>query len=389
MRKILLFLFLLTTLAFACLWDRDTLAEEAKGRPGSLKIIVGWFDRYPPTYYQMRLERVSKELEAAPNDLGLYDDAAVACERLGRVDEAIGWMAKKKAVLDSLPESEAKEHRYRYLSNLGTFHLHRWILQPQAQRESDPGDLRQSEKLIAQAIEENPDAHFGREIYQLMAIRWLLWDGVSPIQEQDDTIFTHDETHWVATMRGPELGHIDGISGLIQLGLAWESPDAFRTLAVALDSNELSSIAELAYQRESELNAAGKGSLHPVAEVRETIPLISMGKSRFLLEKDRQSVRDYYPIARAAADRRNAAWVAYQEARFAKGMHPDTHPDFWNSWTEPDFPEPPGTSLLDQWGHISGAKMILGVALVFMVGAIILKVALDLARRKSRATESR
>lgn len=386
MRKILLFLFLFTSLAFACLWDRDTLAEEAKGRPGSLKIIVGWFDRHPPTYYQMRLERVSKELEAAPHDLGLHDDAAVACERLGRIDEAIGWMAKKKALLDSLPESEAKEHRYRYLSNLGTFHLHRWITQPQTQRESELGDLRQSEKLIAQAIEDNPDAHFGREIYQLMAIRWLLWDGVSPIQEQEDTIFTHDDAHWVAApMRGPELGHIDGISGLIQLGLAWESPDAFRTLAAALDSNELSSIAELAYQRESELLSAGKGSLHPVAQVRETIPIISKGKSRFLLDKDRQSIRDYFPIARAAAERRNAAWIAYQEARFAKGMHPDTHPDFWDAWTEPEYPKPPGTTLLEKWEHLSDENLILCLALVLVVGAILLKVAMDLLRRKSRA----
>ncbi len=384
MRKILLFLFLFTSLTFACLWDRDTLAEEAKRRPDSLKIIVGWFDRYPPTYYEMRLERVSKELEAAPDDLGLHDDAAVACERLGRIDEAIGWMTKKKALLDSLPESEAKEHRYRYLSNLGTFHLHRWISQPQPQRESQLGDLRQSEKLIAQAIEDNPDAHFGREIYQLMAIRWLLWDGVSPIQEQEDTIFTHDETHWVAApMRGPDLGHVDGISGLIQLGLAWESPDAFRTLAAALDSDKLSSIAELAYQRESELLSAGKGSLHPVAQVRETIPIISKGKSRFLLDKDRQSVRDYFPIARAAADRRNAAWIAYQEARFAKGMHPDTHPDFWDAWTEPEYPKPPGTTLLEKWEHLSDENLILCLALVLVVGAIFLKVAIALLRRKS------
>ena len=386
MRKILLFLLLFTSLAFACLWDRDTLAEEAEGRPGSLKIIVGWFDRYPPTYYEMRLERVSRELEVTPNDLGLHDDAAVACERLGRIDEAIGWMARKKSLLDSLPESEAKEHRYRYLSNLGTFHLHRWITQPQTQRESELSDLRQSEKLIAQAIEDNPDAHFGREIYQLMAIRWLLWDGVSPIQEQEDTLFTHDETHWVEVpMRGPELGHIDGISGLIQLGLAWESPDAFRTLAAALDSNELSSIAELAYQRESELLSAGKGSLHPVAEVRELIP---PGKSRFLLEKDRQRVRDYFPIARVAAERRNEAWIAYQEARFAKGMHPDTHPDFWEAWTEPDFPEPPGPSLLQRWWSLAdenfGLAAMIFLAVVVAVGVIILKV-IDFARRKSRA----
>lgn len=382
-RKILLFLALLTSQAFACLWDRDTLAEEAKGRPELVKIIVGWFDRYPPTYYQMRLDRVSKELETTPNDLALHDDAAVACDRIGRVDEAIAWMAKKKAVLDALPPSDAKDHRYRYLSNLGTFHLHRWISLPQAQRESDLADLRQSEKLVSQAIEENPDAHFGREVYQLMAIRWLLWDGVSPIQSHDGTFFTHGETNWVETsLREPDLGRIDGLSGLIQLGLGWESSDAFRSLAKVLDSAELSSIAELAFQREKELLSAGNNSLHPLALVRDQI---SPGESRFLSPKKLQSVRDYYPIARVAADRRNGEWIAYQEARFAKGMHPDTHPDFWKDWTEPTFPELPGSSpaekLSDFVKNHFGIAAAIFLTIIVLVSFIILKVK-DLALRK-------
>lgn len=378
MPKVLLFLVLFSSQAFACLWDRDTLAEEAKGRPELVRLIVGWFDRYPPTYYQMRLDRVSKELGSAPNNLGLYDDAAVACDRLGRIDEAIAWMAKKKAVLDALPENEAKDPRYRYLSNLGTFHLHRWISQPQARRESDLADLRQSEKLIAQAIEENPNAHFGREAYQLMAIRWLLWDGVSPIQNREDTDFTHDQTHWVETSMGESFSklHIDGISGLIQLGLAWESSDAFRSLAAVLDSDQLASIAELAYLRESELMAAGKGSLHPVAGVREKI---SPGHSHFLHEKI--PVHDYFPIARAAADRRNAAWIAYQETRFAKGMHPDTHPDFWKAWTEPALPEPPGPT----WAQRAVEYFYITAPLVVVGSAVIILKGLECLRRKSPA----
>lgn len=94
---------LISNQSFACLWDRDTLAEEAKGRPDLVRIVTGWFDRYPPRYYQMRLDRVAVDLKSAPADLALHDDAAVACDRLGRPDEAIGWMARKKVVLDSLP----------------------------------------------------------------------------------------------------------------------------------------------------------------------------------------------------------------------------------------------------------------------------------------------
>lgn len=379
----LLFFTLLTSHAFACLWDRDTLAEEAKGRPELVRIIVGWFDRYPASYYQMRLDRVSQELQTTPNDLALYDDAAVACDRIGRVDEAISWMTKKKAVLDALPASDAKDHRYRYLSNLGTFHLHRWISLPKDQRESDLSDLRESEKLVAQAIEENPDAHFGREVYQLMAIRWLLWDGVSPIHSHDDSLFTHGETEWVQTsLLEPDRGHSDGLSGLIQLGLGWESSDAFRSLAKVLDSAKLSSISELAFQREKELLSAGNSSLHPLAIVRDQI---SSGQSQFLEPEKLQRVRDYFPIARAAADRRNSEWIAYQKVRFANGMHPDTHPDFWNDWIEPTFPELPGPTprekLIDFAGKHIGIAAVIFLALFVVVSLIILKV-LDFARRK-------
>ena len=126
----------------ACLWDRDTLAEEARGRGADVEVLVGWFDRYPDEYYRMRLERVKRELVTSPGDLALYDDAAVALDRLHRSDDAIAMMAGKKAVLDSLPDSDdKKEHQYRYLANLGTFYAHRWVVQSREQREAGYEDL--------------------------------------------------------------------------------------------------------------------------------------------------------------------------------------------------------------------------------------------------------
>lgn len=367
--------------AFACLWDRDTLAEEAKGRPELPRIITGWFDRYPPGYYQMRLDRVTMELKSTPADLDLIDDAAVACDRLGGPDEAIGWMAKKKAVLDALPENEARDHRYRYLSNLGTFYLDRWISLPQAEREADLTDLRESEKLIARAIAENPDAHFGREVYQLTAIRWLLWDGVSPITVNNDSGLEFDPTHWVRPFpvrSGNES--IDGISGLIQLGLAWESGDAFRSLAVVLESNEMSAIAEIAHQRENELISLGKGSLHPVASVRARI-----APDHAFDLTDRKPVDDWFPIARAAANRRNAKWVAYQEARFVRGQHPDTHPQFWKDWVEPSFPKLPGHTFLPGLRQILDIYPWLGFIVVLVGFGALVAIAVFVLRFLGRA----
>ena len=67
--------------ASACMWDSDTLAMEAKGLPDAVRVISGRFERNPPLYYEMRLNRVTKELRTRPNDLDLYDDAGVSAAR--------------------------------------------------------------------------------------------------------------------------------------------------------------------------------------------------------------------------------------------------------------------------------------------------------------------
>ncbi len=43
--------------AHACINDRDTLAEEIKGLPDVAQIITGRFERNPPLYHQMRIDR--------------------------------------------------------------------------------------------------------------------------------------------------------------------------------------------------------------------------------------------------------------------------------------------------------------------------------------------
>src|SRR3954463_10065567 len=79
----------------ACLWDRDTPADEAKGMPEVVAVLTGRFARNPPLFYEMRLGRVTAQLRDHPDDLNAYDDladydnAGVACDRLGRGDEAI------------------------------------------------------------------------------------------------------------------------------------------------------------------------------------------------------------------------------------------------------------------------------------------------------------
>lgn len=126
---VLSFLLCVQTCAHACLWDRDTMEQETKRFPEAVQVITGRFERNPPLFYEMRLKRVAAEIQRKPDDLALYDDAGVACDRLGRDDEALQWMAKKRVQLvkrDPIA-SNMKDHWYRYYADTGTFHVHHWF----------------------------------------------------------------------------------------------------------------------------------------------------------------------------------------------------------------------------------------------------------------------
>jgi len=333
---------ILAATAHACLWDRDTLAAEAKGLPGITEIITGRFDRFPPLYYEMRLERVSGRLATEQDNLELYDDAGVACDRLGRSDEGIGWMERKLAVMDRLEAGggDVGEHRYRYLANLGTFYIHRW-LKSGADR-GDMADVERSLELIAAAIELNPDAHFGRERYQLLAIDWILLD--DQLREETPSFLNLIPGLQTGLSNFPnnklaQLGFddaVEGLAGLIQLGSAWESVDIFTALTLALDNQGDAVLGLLCHLRGHELVADGKSSL------------LKEGMYPAIADCTRHNIANrydpgelqagYYTDAREEAD----AWVnsrnQYILDRLDQGQHPDTHSGFWGEWKETSSP---------------------------------------------------
>jgi tetratricopeptide (TPR) repeat protein len=172
-RLLLSLIALLPISVLACIWDRDTLAYEAKEFPGALRVIVGRFERNPPLYYEMRLKRVTDQLRKEPDRLDLYDDAGAAADRLGRSQEAIHFMIRKRQQIELLQEGDVKrEHLYRYHANIGTFMAHQWLKDPE--RDGDLELLREAYENISEAIRINPEAHFGREIIQLMVMEWAL-----------------------------------------------------------------------------------------------------------------------------------------------------------------------------------------------------------------------
>jgi tetratricopeptide (TPR) repeat protein len=363
MRPLLLSLFiLLTTItpAHACLWDTDTPGDEASKNPDVYKAIIGWFDRNPDLYYQMRLDRVTKEIATNPSNLNLYDDAAVACDRLGKSDDSIDWMTKKRAALDKLNASSTpdKEHEYRYLANLGTFHAHRWVRQG-ADR-TKPDDITKARDLIAQAIKLNPDAHFGREKIQLAVIKWLIVPtkvarkpAIKPMEEAsylDPLHFVTDDSayHTSGGFLQPDNNTAQGLAGLVVLGNAWNSFDIYVSLAANEAHMGNGWLEILAWERSRELasqKTSGRASLHPAIETpQKALALLPKGNMQVLAVNqlsDHQItfIKDHYRDARAQSDRRHEARTAFMLAKLNSGMHPDIDAQFWQGWTEPPLPQ--------------------------------------------------
>jgi len=309
----------------ACLNDRDSESSEGRARPEVFTVITGQFDRNPPLYYEMRLKRVAEAIEATPVALPLYDDAAVACDRLGRFDEAIAWMEKKRALLErSDGESAAgREQWYRYYANAGTHRAHRWI---KAGADRDRiGEMVEARDLIARAIAIKPDAHFGREKFQLKAMDWIIRppEIAPPIQ--------HLPTFLATGPTAPPSEAIEGLAGLIVLGNAWESVDVFNALAQALESYGEKEFAYQARLRCIELAGAGRHSLVPGAPVGEALQEIFGMEASILAPRESvEALHLSYKAGRQQGEERRRSREAFMLARLNEGRHPDTDATFWN-----------------------------------------------------------
>jgi hypothetical protein len=86
------------TTTSACLWDTDTLAMERQKFPEALELITGQFLRHSPEFYRWRVEDRQKRIAAEPDRIELYDDLAVAYDKLGEHQKAIETiLAKEKS----------------------------------------------------------------------------------------------------------------------------------------------------------------------------------------------------------------------------------------------------------------------------------------------------
>lgn len=356
------------SLSFACAWDRDTLEAEAKGIPEVMHIITGRFERNPDLFYEMRLKRVTQEIAQHPDQLELYDDAGVASDRLQRGDEAIAWMHKKQAAMQNWQgdAKTLKEHRYRYLANQGTFIAHRW-LRSGADRKRI-GEMKQARDMIAAAIKLNPDAHFGREKYQLKMMEWII---APPDVKKDDILPSIADTFHSNSSPEPEIiaDAVKGLSGIIVLGDAWQSVDTFYALSLLLQQYEdRNYVAFQAWLRAEELIKAGKRSVLPTAAQGEAL-LADLQRYSLVegqVSNDKKQ-REKFKQLRANANQWQVQRNDYMIERLKAGRHPDTDKEFWNEWQEPPLPslyiETPNDAFFTQvkWGALAAVIAIISL----------------------------
>ncbi len=136
----------------ACLWDNDTIASESARFPEVIDIISGNFPRHSREFHQWRIDRAKELIAKTPAELPPYDDLAVSQHKLGDHVSAIETMETKNRIQSAI---------YETYSNTGTFLIY-------------TGDLPKSLDFIKKALSINPNAHFGREKYQLWLVEWIM-----------------------------------------------------------------------------------------------------------------------------------------------------------------------------------------------------------------------
>lgn len=139
-------------MAWACLWDSDTLEMERRRYPTTLELITGKFLRHSPEFYQWRIQDRLERLRSEPSNVSLYDDLGVAYDKLGQHDRALAMAEKAEQI---------QPGRYETAANLGTFYFH-------------SGKFSEGLPQIERALKINPDAHFGREKYQKLLVEYML-----------------------------------------------------------------------------------------------------------------------------------------------------------------------------------------------------------------------
>lgn len=337
--------------AEACLWDRDTLADEERGLPEMSSIILGRYERHTPEFLERRIRLAQAALPTASpaQAKALLDDLGVAQDRLNRQPEAIAAMQEKLRRFGV---------EYTTAANLGTFYAH-------------AGQLEPAETWIRRALQINPEAHFGREWVQLHAIRYFRSARQRPLPKSDPATATEQRRlrfrFWgepflkrseplllgmsggapsqLSTMlREAKLpaNALEGTAGILRMGDR-ESPELYAALAQLLRVRGDNSLATLAYWRALE---AG-GEKHPLVDEWEDAAAHARQSIHLDPGQIPMSPRTYR-WGRDYARRWVAAYQERERELIRTGQDPEAaanYAEFYRRWGRPQDPLPAPVTL--------------------------------------------
>lgn len=232
----------------ACLWDRDTYAMEKQKFPDAFELMTGNFDRHSNSYYQWRIAKIQPQIDRGSKNPLLFDDLAVAYSKLGSDKKAIALMKQKEKFAPNLYETYA---------NLGTFYIH-------------DGQFEEGLIYINKAIQINPDAHFGREIYQKYLVEFILLNKKNKSESNNFYTFILEKYNTKFNLKKDFLPEdeikkaVKGILGMMRFG-NYNSPILLNALGDVLLNETYSEpgakrLAAMAYMA-SELYNVGSVSL--------------------------------------------------------------------------------------------------------------------------------
>jgi tetratricopeptide (TPR) repeat protein len=252
---------LITSPAIACLWDYDTLRDEKRGMPGIAEVLAGQWERHSKFFYENRVAKMKSLLAVHPENQDAIDNLGVAYFKLGDSDSAIAVMLDKEKRFPG---------KYTTYSNLGTFYMLK-------------GDLDGAINCLHKALAINPNAHFGREEYQLDLAEYLQKAKADPSVLDHSFVYAIVNPPQAATEPATDLSDVgsleveeferdrnygnpgrfesaglkpnifEGVVGMLRFGTD-QSPDLYFALGDLLAIHGDKNLAVRAYQRVLDLN---------------------------------------------------------------------------------------------------------------------------------------
>ena len=138
-------------------------------------VIHERFPRHGEAYYRERNRLARQTLNEKPADdvyFGLCDDLGAGLDYLKQDDEAVTVLREKLRRQQALGYNGRQ--LYTTYANLGTFLIHGNARAAFAGDAAAKEKLREGLAFIQKSIEVNPEAHFGREVWQAVAAEYLL-----------------------------------------------------------------------------------------------------------------------------------------------------------------------------------------------------------------------